>query len=178
MAKKLTARQLAVLAQLAEPNAEAHYMPYMGRFNAHAYWFVSGGGPRVTREVEALISAGLLTKGGNYHKARATINTAGRAYLKQNKPEKSKTETWWKWGYGSLMSEEFASSTDATLIQLNGRKKSKSTNWEAWYPSREAAMEARRIELESAVKHAEARLKGAREELDNFKVLCGKEANG
>lgn len=82
--EKLTDRQLAVLRELAKPDARAYYQPYMGRFNPNAYWFLSTTMRRATKEVRVLVARGLLdTKskdpfGGN---TTATINAKGRRLL-------------------------------------------------------------------------------------------------
>lgn len=58
--KKLTARQQEVLNEMLKPDVKAFHMPYMGRFNPRAYWYLSTSHEKVTSQVEALIKLGLV----------------------------------------------------------------------------------------------------------------------
>jgi hypothetical protein len=83
---KLTKRQLDVLMQLAEDSNFAHYMPYMGRMNENAYYFLHSNMQKVTQQIRVLRKAGLVDvigrdPFGDNH--RAVINSKGMAVVKE-----------------------------------------------------------------------------------------------
>lgn len=58
--KKLTPKMQEIY-DLMKAGAIAYFMPYMGRFNQNAYWFLSGNGhTQCTKQIEGLIARGLL----------------------------------------------------------------------------------------------------------------------
>jgi hypothetical protein len=81
----VTAKQLAVLRQLAQPGVKANYSRYMGRFNPTPYYNIWGGG-RCTAQVKALIAKGLVkfVPDGRYGDGHAVITDAGREYLAEH----------------------------------------------------------------------------------------------
>lgn len=79
---KLTAAQIQTLQELAKPGNAAHYMPYMGRFNQSAYWYIESTRGKFTRQIEKFISLGYARKHDvTWSGAKATITPAGRAAL-------------------------------------------------------------------------------------------------
>lgn len=87
-AKQPTDKMMAVLAELHKPKCRAHFMPYMGRFNEHAYYFLSSTYDRCTREIDGLLKRGLVdrietNRFDNRH--NCVINAAGRKLLRAAK---------------------------------------------------------------------------------------------
>ena len=83
--KKLTPRMSELLAVLQAGKETAHYMPYRGRFNPHAYYFCMGMmlRSRCTREAQGLLERGLVKKNiTNQYSGEHTLilTDSGRAY--------------------------------------------------------------------------------------------------
>lgn len=80
--KPPTARQLAVLRELAKPGAKAIFMPWS---RTPAYWFISRSNLRsCTREINGLLDRGLLKRVNQKPYSagcEAVINAAGRKVL-------------------------------------------------------------------------------------------------
>lgn len=74
---KLSPVQVKALRALAEEGNYAHYMPYQGRFNPSAYWFLHSDMSNVRcSTMDKLYQMGFVS--GN----TATITPAGRDYLR------------------------------------------------------------------------------------------------
>ncbi len=177
----LTKKQLSVLATLAEKGKSASYFPYMGRFRPAEYWLADD--VRATREVEALLKAGLLDrKDESHHGGTAAINKAGRDYLKANKPEKPKASIWWSVSKYSdsptIKQMEFFGETDSYLLEAAGRKRAKHTDYESWYPSKEAALAAITRRLTSRIASLEEQLSDARKALAKLAAVTEPKARG
>ena len=79
--KEPTAKMIEVLRELAKPDVIADYMPYMGRFNQSAYYYLSSNWKRCTAQIASLKKRGLAEQSGD----RVRITEAGREFLKREK---------------------------------------------------------------------------------------------
>lgn len=180
---KITAEQLRVLRLLGEPDAEASFTPYMGSFSPEEYWRVTGG-DRATRQVEALLNAGLLdskTKGASaYGRRRATINDAGRAVLAANPAEKAKPQTWYcvgKWSQ-RIDAVEVVRNTDSYIWTkgIGGRGKTAiSSDYDNYFPTWEQARDHLLRRAQRELEAAERAADTARKEIAAIQKMKHKE---
>lgn len=100
--------------------------------------------------------------------SRYTLTQLGHS-LAQEVQAKA-TTTWWRVGRHDTKpgAVEVESSTAATLI-INGHRTPQSSQYEAYYETREHAIKAIRSRLESDVRSAEYQLDEARKSLEAFK---------
>lgn len=78
---KLTSNQIEILRLMQQPEAIVYYMEYMGRFNPNPYYFINAGLKKCTKQIEALLKAGLAEQyDENRYSARhkVRLTEAGR----------------------------------------------------------------------------------------------------
>lgn len=80
---KLTKSQIEILTLMQKPGVVVYFMEYRGRFNPNAYYFISEGYKKCTKQIEALLARGLAetydqNKYNASHKVRLT--EAGHAF--------------------------------------------------------------------------------------------------
>lgn len=102
------------------------------------------------------------------------LTDLGKSLVKES--EKKATETWWKVirYYDKPEPVEFAGSTDSMLIETNGRKTAKHSDYCSYYDSKESALGAIRYRLESAVESAKSTLRSAEKALADFEKKNGR----
>lgn len=84
--KPITPRMLKTLSELAEQGSFARYMPYAGRFNPSAYYFMHGTLEKCTSQIRGLLERGLaeMFDDDGFGRCKVRISRKGRKYLKEN----------------------------------------------------------------------------------------------
>lgn len=130
-----------------------------------------------SKSVPANIASQLFRKGVVEHDKSAKVHWSSAAYCLTamgkeiaTAIEKPKPQRWWKFTRWSteISPEEFSSSTDAYLIRDDGRKVARSSQYDHWFSTREAAVKALRRRLEYAVSNAESAMNSAQKALAAF----------
>jgi len=83
---KLSNKMAETLTELAKPGAKAHYMPYMGSFNEHPYWFLSGNMRRCSSQIVGLLKRGLVRRVRDGIHVHAVISDEGRKLVGESLP--------------------------------------------------------------------------------------------
>jgi hypothetical protein len=167
---KLTAKQQEVVNLMAA-GYEMLWHPDMGRFaKASASLRRAGDYRNIASNIpEQLFDKGVVRRGeSTFRSTEYMLTDAGKVMA--TAMQEPKTETWWsvgkKWRT-NITPKQFSGSTECYLLWL-GHKTAKDSEYETWYPTRDAAVKAMRSRLKDAVSNAAQALKSAQQELAKF----------
>jgi hypothetical protein len=178
---KLTAKQQEVVNLMAAGYSLSYHRS-MGRFCDASASLHSKGGQRwgkvASNVPDQLRAKGVVVAGHkDWQHEEYTLTDIGKSLAKPIvKP--SNLETWWSVTEFSNAPTpvKFVSSTEAYLVDEQGRRTCKSTGYETWYPTREAAVQALRGRLRLDISNAESALKAAKKALVKFETQEGSDA--